>query len=357
MTPGVNVVDFIAGLEYNGFMRAWRRALVVLLVYIAAWAFMRPSSRVDAADVKTFFSKDVPGLTISEAQMRKTDVVRSTGPVSAEDDLRDAPSGAMRYALWSGPAAPTLLQGGRVPSADALRRADRGIPAAIASLDREPVSEDGLFVSVDIDISAHPGEYRDAVAEVSARSGLRLDQRYAPAFADDTRRRVTVRGWIFPSRLGDIFGAEVQRVNVERSPVMRSLPDMSTTDILVGVRVPAGESPSAVLAQVLSRLSERAAFRLRRIVGYQMIPGTSQMALILSARVPVPYLERVLRDPAVVKIVPSPDSVPVPEEESSGPMSKRFLKYAVSQRPTLLLGTFLLTLIVAVSALLRSKKD
>ncbi|MFA6030666.1 MAG: hypothetical protein WC969_12485 [Elusimicrobiota bacterium] len=289
----------------------------------------------------------------------------SAAPADGET-LRDAPN-AMRYSLWNGLSAPMLLPAARAAQvtpdqAKNLGRMDyeshilgAGAAAGAGTVDgpsvgsfepraSEPASE-GLFVSVDLDVSAHPGDYRDAVAEIGVRSGLRLDGRFPPAFVDAAKTKVTVRGWVPAERLGEVFGPDVQRLRVERSPFVRTLPDAPTTDLLVGIRIPPGISPSAALPPVIERLSRYAGFRLRRVIGYQAIPGTSQMVAVVSARVPVPDIVRVLKDPAVIKIVPSPDAAPV-VEEAPAPLMRGFIDYAASRRPLFLIGTLVLTVLV-----------
>lgn len=304
------------------------------------------------------------------------DVGAASAAPAAGETLRDAPN-AMRYSLWNGLSAPMLLPAARAAQvtpdqAKNLGRMDYEShilgagaassagtvdgPAAGSSASRapEPAAE-GLFVSVDIDVSAHPGDYRDAVAEMGGRSGLRIDPRFPPSFVDAAKTKVTVRGWVPAERLGEVFGPDVQRLRVERSPLVRTLPDAPTTDLLVGIRIPPGMAPSAALSPVLERLSRDAGFRLRRVVGYQAVPGTSQMVAVVSARVAVPEIARVLKDPAVIKIVPSPDAAPVVDEAPAS-LLRGFIDYAASQRPLFLIGTLALTFLVIGTLFLHVRK-
>ncbi|MBI5242633.1 MAG: hypothetical protein HY922_02985 [Elusimicrobia bacterium] len=303
------------------------------------------------------------------------------------DGLKDAPN-AMRYSLWAGLNAPMMLPASKVgqitaDQAKAMGRTDyethilgaeaesgrlvedaaakgtiSGPALAGGMVEPAEVAPEGLFVTLDLDISATPGEYRDAAADISGRSGLKLDDRFPPVFGDSIKTRVSLRGWVAPSQLGRIFGPNVQRLRVERSQRILSAPDLPRTELLVGVRIPQGVSPSAALASALERLSRQSDFRIKRVIGYQAIPGTSQMVIVVAGRVPVSNISRVLGDPHVVKIVPSPDSTPAnPGKEAVRPfLSRSFFAYAASKEPRLLLGTLLLTFVLAGSLVSRSRK-
>jgi len=294
------------------------------------------------------------------------------------EPLKDAPAPA-RYSLWSGLNAPMMLPASKVGqvTADQAKsigrldyeshilgaKSEAGMPmekgpGGPALADAVPESGEGLFVTLDVDVTATPGEYRDAVAEISQRSGLRIDERFPPAFDDAAKTRVSLRGWVAPSQLGEVFGPNVQRLRVERSPA-RSVPDLPVTELLVGIRIPQGASPSATLATALERLSQGPGFKLKRVIGYQPIPGTSQMVLVVAGKVPVQRIAQVLGDPLVVKVVPSPEpvvSAPNRPQALWGRLSKRFFSYAASKEPRLLAGTVLLTLLLAGTLFLRARK-
>jgi len=304
-------------------------------------------------------------------------------PESDAASGRDEPD-ARRYSLWSGLNAPMMLPASQVDQVSAdqaksMGRADyeshilglgaesggvleKTLPGDSAGARGEAGPREapqGLFVTLDIDISATPGEYRDAVADVSARSGLRLDDRFPPAFADSAKARVAVRGWVLPSELGQVFGPNIMRLKVEHAPRIQSLPDAPLTELLVGIRIPPGSPPGASLSAALERLSAQAAFRVKRIIGYQTIPGTSQMVLVVAGKVPVSSIPRVLGDRDIVKVVPSPDAGPAAAERPASRrefVSRRFFSYAASREPRLLLGTLLLTFALAGTLFARSRK-
>jgi hypothetical protein len=159
--------------------------------------------------------------------------------------------------------------------------------------------------------------------------------------------------------MGQVFGSNVLRLKVEHSPGIQSLSDAPLTELLAGVRIPQGASPSAALAAALERLSKRAAFRIRKVIGYQAIPGTSQMVIVITGRVPVSNISRVLGDPDIVKVVPSPDAASANPDKAAvqaGLLSKRFFAYAASKEPRLLGWTLLLTFALAGTLVARSRK-
>jgi hypothetical protein len=73
----------------------------------------------------------------------------------------------------------------------------------------------------------------------------------------------------------------------------------------------------------------------------------------------VQKIARVLSDPLVVKVVPSPEAASAPAGALSpqSKLSKRFFAYAASKEPRLLAGTVFLTLLLAGTLLLRSRKS
>jgi hypothetical protein len=293
---------------------------------------------------------------------------------ASEQDLRDSPNSAMRYSLWRGAGAPLMLPGaGLAPGTERPPLEYSGPPGERLGLGSEELpgysdlpitdeapgdSAEGLFVALDLDLSGSSGDFQEAVAEVAGRSGLRVDDRFPPCFSGEGRSRVTVRGWVDASRLGDVFGPGVEGVRVDRSAPARANPEGPWTEIIVGLRIPKGRSPSAALSESLRRLHGRSRLRLKRVVGYQTIPGTSRIVLVILGRVPVRGISRVLEDPGVVKILPSPDLEfePAPEPPGVQALAGKFLSHAASRQPLLMLGTLIATALLAGTAFARSRK-
>jgi hypothetical protein len=287
--------------------------------------------------------------------------------------MRDAMAAVdpMRYSLWAGLSAPLLMPGskvGDVPLEQAKMngRADyeshilgedakavgSGVsgPDLVGGLRPEADASQGLFISLEMELS---GTLRDAVASLTQRSGFRQDEKSDPSFSDEAKTRVMLRGWVPPNRLGDVLGPGVHRLQVHRSSKPES--EGALTELLVGLSIPTGASPSAVLSVAASRLALRSGFEIRKVIGYQTIPGTSKMVIIVSGKVPVSNISKVMGDPSVVKVVPSPDSASAPAAASPKRSSGSFLSHAASKNPVLLLLAVLLTLSLAGTAFARSR--
>ncbi len=256
--------------------------------------------------------------------------------MDGDEELRDAPAAAGRYSLWNNLSTPLLLPATKVNSvplsqAQALGRRDyedhilaARMPAGkavdvkggktmsgrfdSASPVRAGKALDKVPIVVELDVKATPGEYRDAVAGLSAATGFTEDERFSPRFLGVDRTRVSVRGWLLARRFSEITTrAGVLRVVQDRAfdRVMRPVQE-GLTDVLVGLRIPPESSPTEALKIAVARLGDNAGFQLMRTIGYQRVPGTSMMVLIVAGRVPVRRISQVLADPAVVKVAPAP---------------------------------------------------
>ncbi len=250
------------------------------------------------------------------------------------EELRDAPAAASRYSLWANLSTPLLLPAAKarevsLDDAKVLGREDYdahilsrrrasgssivAVPSAssansVSGIVREENSmrAGAMPVTIELDIRETPGEYRDAVAALSRDTGFRIDERFEPRFLGTGHGKVSMRGWLRSGKLGEVMSRkEVLLVEVQRV-VSAAARKGGLTDILVGVRIPMRSSPTEALKVAAGRLAENAGFQLIRTIGYQRIPGTSRMVLIVLGRVPVRQLSRVMGDPSVVKVAPAP---------------------------------------------------
>lgn len=79
--------------------------------------------------------------------------------------------------------------------------------------------KDSVFVSVELDVSDHPGDLRDAAAGISRSSGFEVDPRFPPRYTGEKQDRVQIWGWLPESKLDSALpGAAVERVEIERVP-------------------------------------------------------------------------------------------------------------------------------------------
>ncbi len=301
---------------------------------------------------------------------------------TAEGRLRDSmEADAKRYSLWSSLSTPLLLPAedvGQVPPDQAmtLGRSDyethilgrreklrdavagvrtasagpgalrRAVPAPRRAL--PPVPEPrGLFVTVELDISADPASLPEAMAGLAARTGFKLDKRFAPTGLNTDLSKVAVRGWLPAERLGEMIRMPgVNRVDIERVPGRPVVRGGARTEVLIGLRMPPDLSPTEALREAVQRLGDSVDFRLNRPVGYQRVPGTSRMVLLAAGNVPVRELGALMADPGVIKVAPMPrkkDANARGRSSSRAPFSGFFVR-AVQQHPYLLLTTLLLLL-------------
>lgn len=302
---------------------------------------------------------------------------------TAQGRLRDSmEADAKRYSLWSSLSTPLLLPAedvGQVPPDRAmtlgrsdyethilgrrekLRDAVAGVRTASAgpgALLRRAVSAPrralppvpeprGLFVTVELDIAAAAAPLSEVLAGLAARTGFRLDKRFAPTGLNTDLSKVAVRGWLPAERLGEIIRMPgVNRLDIERVPGKPVVRDGARTEILIGLRMPPNLSPTEVLREAVRRLGDSAGFRLDRPVGYQRVPGTSRMVLLAAGNVPVRKLGALMADPGVIKVAPMPVKKDADARERSGSRaaSGGFFVRAARQHPYLLLTTLLLLL-------------
>ncbi|HBL18210.1 MAG: hypothetical protein A2X36_06185 [Elusimicrobia bacterium GWA2_69_24] len=310
-------------------------------------------------------------------------------PAEVDEGMRDAPASINpnQYSLWS-LSRPLLLPAAKIRevSADQAKTMGRedyernilGMSAAgdAPPVDRRP-SDPGALVSGDgpeggaaseekgrpvvleMDIAATPGEARDAVAELTGAAGFQADARFEPLFLGADKTRVAVRGWLPPQRIADAMAsARVTRLeSVGAVDRVAADPAGTWTELLLGVRIPPETSPNDALRQAAARISLRMDFDLRRAIGYQKIPGTSRMVFIVSGRVRVRDIGRLMGDPDIVKIAPSPSQPDVRKAAGAAPPPRtpllRFVHFAVNGHPFLFLLSLLLTVSLLGSALRR----
>ena len=216
---------------------------------------------------------------------------------------------------------------------------------ASSPLTLQPSTNPGkLFVSVEMSL---PGEapLRDAVADLTRATGFTLDPRFPaePAMmgaSPTAARRVAVRGWLPTARIGDAARAPgVTRLEVERGGSMPSGTN-TRTSLLVGLRMPVQMDAAPAFQRLIAELSQTADLRWRRTIGFQNLPGTTDVALVIAADVPITRIPRLLEHPAVLKITPVEAPAVEPGAVESSTLA-RFARYARHQAPLLILATLI----------------
>jgi hypothetical protein len=207
-----------------------------------------------------------------------------------------------------------------------------------------------LFVSVDL--AMPPGtQLKDAVASFSGATGFELDPRFAEATGTLASSLASLRGWLPAARLAQAIQAPgVVRVEVDHGGPRPGGADAATSSLVIGLRLPSQGDSTKAFERVLGELADTAQLHWTRTIGFQSLPGSSEVALVIVGEVPVTRIPRLLAHPAVLKISPSPPAVPAaPTEQAASvpaPQSAMmsFLTFARRRAPLLLLFTALFLL-------------
>lgn len=291
-------------------------------------------------------------------------------PVEEADELRDSPAAlganAKAYSLWAGLSRPMLLPAssvGRVPPSEAseLGRLDyeNKILGADSSLNGRtvdgtegseaaeirPAPKGMVPVVLELDLSRSPGEIWPTLRELPADL-FKVEPGVQPQFMGETKSRARIRGWISPGAsaalLRDDRVLRVEASRKKKAPAMFG--ESADTELLIGIRIPSETSPNEAVRSALRRLGRRTGFIFGKAIAYQKIPGTDQLAVVVSGRVPVEAINRVLSDPAVVKVAPAPGTQGRPAKERGDPSARaRMASMVVARHPALLLVVLLVT--------------
>ncbi|MBI4347174.1 MAG: hypothetical protein HY553_09990 [Elusimicrobia bacterium] len=212
----------------------------------------------------------------------------------------------------------------REPPANAPepRAAPPGGPSLVSmSAPAQPAAPAPVFVSMELDLSNDPGNYRDAVKSLSKNAGFSLDPRFAPVYRDSRRDRVSVWGWVPAAQVREAVSAPGV-VRLEAAPQAQSAPAGGEPEAQwrLLLRLPPAEEgspdPAADFAGTLMRLSEQG------FVWKRSEPRNSAGLVAVLGTMPQRSLKRVLADPAVVRVEPfrqAPAPQPAPLQASAGP--------------------------------------
>jgi hypothetical protein len=297
---------------------------------------------------------------------------RLSDSVADRAPRREAPK-PKSFALWDSVAAPiemTSAQVARTGLGDAERLAraeyERRIlgretsfsapPAALAP--RAPTRAlpvGDIFVSVDV-AGTGPDALKDAVAGLSSAAGFRLDARFPPSASAAARpsaaASASLRGWLPADRVE----AAVRAPGVVRVQVDRAAPRLegtATTSLVVGVRIPEGAGAGESFRRTVGELETAARFQWTRTIGFEAVPNSRDVALVVVGELPLARLPRLLEHPHVMKVAPAPLDPAAAAAAPAPPRSRlsRFLSYAREQAP-LLVALTLLLLVPSVGGLL-----
>ncbi|MDD5628899.1 MAG: hypothetical protein PHU21_07535 [Elusimicrobia bacterium] len=297
-------------------------------------------------------------------------VTRPQTGAAAAEPAAAAEADRSRYSLWEGLSAPMELPAKKVEvvsedqAADLGRRdyeshilgqepADSASPAAVAAgswgsgsgASSAHGSAPEVFVALNLDMKKQPdATFKDAVADVVRVSGFRPDARFAPAALGKGPDQVALWGWISPDRMGAAL--QVPAVaRLEVSPAAHRASPATSTDMVLGLRLPPGRSPAEAVSE-LERDASLAGLRVRRTVGTQTVPGTAETVVVLEASVPISALARLMAHRGVVKMIPAPPPPAAPQKPQRRVAEelRRFLAFVMGQSPMLLVLTLLMLL-------------
>jgi hypothetical protein len=117
------------------------------------------------------------------------------------------------------------------------------------------------------------------------------------------------------------------------------------TTLVVGLRIPAHASAGETFQQTINELSQTAKFRWTRTIGFQAVPNSTDVALIVVGEVPVTRIPKLLEHPGVLKVGPAPLEPGAPVEPPKTPSRlEAFLSFARHRAPLLIALTLLLLL-------------
>ncbi len=298
-----------------------------------------------------------PATARRREQERITDAVAQPRPPAA---------GASRgYALWGSMGKPLKVTSARVEQTSAeeaapaagsefearVLGADKSYhPQAAAPQPRPPFqaivppAAGQLFVAVDLNLPPQT-ELKDAVASFSRLTGFVADPRFAAASGTADASRASLRGWLPTDRLAQAIQAPgVVRIEVDHGGPRPLGADAARTSIVVGLRIPPDGNAADAFKRVIAELSGSADFKWTRTIGFQTLPDSRDVALVIVGEAPVTRIPRLLAHPDVLKIAPAPSAAEQPRPAKTEEAWPGFLTYARRRAPLLLTFTALFLL-------------
>lgn len=315
---------------------------------------------------------DAPATAAAPAQGKNEPAAPAAfaGPAARAAREKETPDDRKRYSLWEGLSSPLSLPANKVKDADADQASQLGrqdydghilgaAPAAVAKAGtpdgnglasaasgKEPAAPQGeTFVAVSLDLKA--AELKDAVAGLSA-AGFRPDARFQPVFSGVGEKKADVWGWMPSGRVPEALRlpavARVQTSADTAAAAAAPAPRGPLSQVLVGIRVRAGLGVDETYARVARELSSEAGLRVTRTVGYQPVPGSHDLALVVVGEVPARGLSRLMGHPEVLKVMPAPPAPDAGRSPRKPAALLRFLSFVQGRAPVLVLVTLLLLL-------------
>jgi hypothetical protein len=349
----------------------------------AAPSGVTPQGHAEAARVGSPIGGFVPRDPAAQRYYEGGGRERITDAVA---DHPGAPGEARKtYKLWDSVGKPIEMNAAQVAKTPGVDEADSAARAeyerrilgrsndagsaspAAASVAPMPAASGApageVFVTVDVSASEQAA-LKDAVAGLTNVAGFRVDGRFpaqpssfsspsAPSAA--ARAATTLRGWVPADKVGAAVTAPgVLRVQVDRGGPRPEAATNAVTSLIVGLRIPAQASAGEVFKQTMSELDSSARFRWTKTIGFQAVPESRDVALVVVGEVPVTRIPKLLEHPAVLKIGPAPLE-PAQAEPAARALTRleRFFAFTREKAPLLIALTLLLLLPSVGGALLK----
>lgn len=257
-----------------------------------------------------------------------------------KEERPSAPASATPSVDCAGAAPAEGTCGSRVPA---------GSPGLVSET-AKPAQPSPVFVALELDISATPGQYRDAVAGLTRDAGFSLDARFAPVYRGADRDRVSLWGWLPQEKVREVVTLKgVERI--EAAPQAQPTPARAAaeSDWKLVLRLPPQEPAETAMAAALLRLND---------LGFSWKRTESRDAsglITVVGTMPTGSVRRALSDAAVVRLEPARSApapaAPAPLKASAGPAEE--LGRLLRRHPVLLL---LAALFPLIGSLVRSSR-
>jgi len=349
-------IEEAPGLDANGNARAQ-----------AAQAQTDARAAAAAADIRAVEAASQPRgriggfVMVDPATARRQEQERIHDAVAQPRPPADS---ARRYGLWGSVAKPLQMTPAKIGESNI----EQAAPAAEGEFERRMLGADKtyharpqpmapapapaaipsqtgqLFVAVDLALPPQ-AELKDAVASFSRATGFVADPRFVSAAGTLDASRASLRGWLPTDRLAQAIQAPgVMRIEVDHGGPQPLGAGAARASLVIGLRLPPDGDSAAAFQSVLSDLQRTADLRWTRTIGFQTLPDSRDVALVIVGEVPVTRIPKLLAHPAVLKIAPAPPPSELPQPSKPADSWPGFWTYARRRAPLLLTFTALFLL-------------
>ncbi|MHB2025179.1 MAG: hypothetical protein ACYCPQ_00870 [Elusimicrobiota bacterium] len=233
-------------------------------------------------------------------------------------------------------------------------------PPAAASPAAASVSAESndVMVALNLDFKKHPGQLRDALADLSREAFFKPAAGFGPGLASHhigSNGKISIVGWLPKNRVPNLFHvSSVAQVKVDWHPGPSARTDLlrapgSYGDVAMGIRIPPGKDPASVLSRTVRRLGAESGFSYSKTIGYRALRGSTERMLMIVGRMPLRQISSAMADPGVLRLGP------VPPPPAMRPAARRNRGLAgffdfVMRRSPMLVGLTALALVFSLAS-------